>query len=236
MPIESLFLEEEITDRLQQNGYVLIPGWRREETTVDLAHSIGVVVDMQALLPKSNIPTVQILEPRPQTESPKNRYSGVFGLNDFPLHSDLAHWKRPPRYFLLRCQKGSQAVATKILSASTLSSAVDRPTLKRALVRPRSVGSKAHLCLLPLVFGGGPTNIRGFRWDSIFLVPMNSAANRLTEFMHTQAWDLSKSLNLVERGDTLIIDNWRVLHGRSKILSADIDRRLERVYLWEIYK
>lgn len=31
-----------------------------------------------------------------------NTYSGLFGLEEFPLHTDLAHWHSPPRYILLR--------------------------------------------------------------------------------------------------------------------------------------
>jgi hypothetical protein len=32
-------------------------------------------------------------------------------------------------------------------------------------------------------------------------------------------------------GSVLIIDNWRVLHGRGNAAEADIDRRLLRVYV-----
>lgn len=35
-------------------------------------------------------------------------------------------------------------------------------------------------------------------------------------------------------GDTLIIDNWTTLHGRSEVEKSSNDRVIERVYLREI--
>ena len=228
-----LTLGKNIASRLYRSGYVLIRGWRREETTIAIGQSIGAVVDIHALLPQNNIASVQTLEPRTEAASSLYRYSGVFGLNEFPLHTDLAHWMRPPRYFVLRCQNGSQAVTTRLLASSTLASVLGARTLGRALVRPRRRGPNTALCLLPLVFFSD--GVYAFRWDSLFLVPMNEAAHQVAKLMRTQAWHLSEALTLAESGDTLIVDNWRVLHGRSKVPLADIDRRLERVYLSEIH-
>ena len=91
------------------------------------------------------------------------------------------------------------------------------------------------LCLLPLRFCVDGTY--GFRWDPLFLVPMNASASRVAEIMSTNTWDQSQllSLTLSRRGDTLVIDNWRCLHGRSRVSVIDRERRLERVYLSEIH-
>ena len=221
------------SERLRRDGYVLLPQWRRDETTIAIGHKIGVVTDIQALLPHSNIPTVQTLEPRNETKSSNNHYSGIFGLNEFPLHTDLAHWARPPRYFILRCQNGSRSVVTKLLAFSTLVTLLNTEMLHQALVRPRRAGRNGMLCLLPLMFH--VDGVSGFRWDSLFLVPVNEAAKKVAEIILTRAWHFSGSVTLAERGDTLIVDNWRLLHGRGRISMIDIDRRLERVYLSEIY-
>ena len=228
-------LGQNITAHLHRNGYVLLPSWRREQTTIAIGRSIGAVVDIQALLPQSGIHTVQTLKPRQEDGSLNNRYSGTYSLDEFPLHTDLAHWTRPPRYFLLRCQNGSSTVATKLLANSTLLSVMGASTLNRALVRPRRAAGDDPLCLLPLVFFA--ENLYGFRWDPLFLVSMNAASNRVAQIMSNHAWYQSKlvSLTLAERGDTLIVDNWRFLHGRSRVSPADIDRRLERIYLSEIH-
>jgi alpha-ketoglutarate-dependent taurine dioxygenase len=65
---------------------------------------------------------------------------------------------------------------------------------------------------------------------------MNEAAKRVNRFMASYSWD-NKCLNYVylsQPGDTLIIDNWRMLHGRSAVQQSEKDRLLERAYLSDI--
>ena len=224
-----------ITCQLNQNGYILLPEWRREENTISIARMIGTVVQLRSVFPQSNLPTVQILEPKSKIDSLSSRYSGTYGLAEFPFHTDLAHWFRPPRYLLLRCCKGAQTVTTRILILSAIGSMLGMNTLQRALVRPRRSGSNGSLCLLPLLFFDNDTY--GFRWDSLFLVPMNKLADQVADIISTISNDATKfaSLTLVNCGDTLIIDNWRCLHSRSKVSMIDLNRRIERVYLSDIY-
>lgn len=226
--------KEHIATQLNQSGYVMLPKWRSEERTMSIAESLGTVVDMETLLPQSDIPTVQTLTPSDKTISSSNNYTDTYGLSEFPLHTDLAHWAQPPRYFMLRCQKGSPEVATKILPCSALNSILETSILRRALAKPRRTGQGEALLLLPLVFRAG--NVCGFRWDSLFLVPMNRAATLVADALSGRLWIESevKSLTLTTNGDTVIIDNWRCLHGRSEVPANEMDRKLERVYLSEI--
>ena len=222
-----------IADQMYENGYVLLNNWRYGETTTTVGRSTGTVIDIRSLLPRSGIPTIQTLKPRRRINSSGNRYSGTYGLDEFPLHTDLAHWVCPPRYLMLRCLKGSHAVVTRLLSNSVLAAMLTPDGLHRALARPRRPGRNGVLCLLPLMFC--VEGISGFRWDPLFLVPMNRAANRVAEFMSTSSCYHSKSVVLSKPGDTLIVDNWRCLHGRSKVSVVDLDRQIERIYLSEIY-
>lgn len=41
---------------------------------------------------------------------------------------------------------------------------------------------------------------------------------------------------LNQPGDTLLIDNWQMLHGRGEVLAQGTIRRIERVYLSEIFQ
>ncbi|MXW44083.1 MAG: TauD/TfdA family dioxygenase [Candidatus Dadabacteria bacterium] len=226
---------EYIVAQLNQNGYVMLHEWRSEEKTISIARSLGTVVDIKTLLPESKHPTVQSLTPGYKTESSSNNYTGTYGLGEFPMHTDLAHWAQPPRYFMLRCQKGSPEVTTNILPCSALNSILEMSTLRRALTKPRQTGQGNIPFLLPLVFRAG--NVCGFRWDSLFLVPMNKAAVQVADILSRVLWVKLRmeSLTLVKNGDTVIIDNWRCLHGRSKVPESEMDRKLERVYLSEVY-
>ena len=226
---------QDIADRVHRNGYVLVRNLCPDQTTIDIGRSLGAVVDVGTLMPQSGILIVQTLMPRHESQSPSNQYSGTYGLAEFPLHTDLAHWARPPRYFVLRCKIGSNVVATRLLPYSALTLALEAVVIRRAVVRPRHTPRNGIQCLLPLVFPVGDGF--GFRWDPLFLVPMNTPAQRLAETMSTDAWDQTKliTFNLMDLGDTLIVDNWRFLHGRSHVPTTDISRHLERVYLSEFY-
>lgn len=225
----------DITAKLHKRGYVFVPDWKADKATIAVANSLGAVVEMQTLLPQSSIPTVQQLRPRLTVESARNRYSGKFGLEDFPPHTDLAHWAVPPRYFLLRCKAKSPRVVTRLLSGSVLVSTMGAANLRRALVRPRRPPRGGVICLLPVMFRAG--EIEGMRWDSLFLAPMNQAAfavaQALSDIATNSAW--TTEITLVQPGDTLIVDNWRCLHGRGPVRPNELDRRLERVYLSELH-
>jgi hypothetical protein len=233
MTVES---DSDVTVAMHRKGYFVAPRWRRNRSTIDVSRSVGTVLDVGSLLPGSGIPTVQTLKPRPSTESPANQYSGRYGLDAFPLHTDLAHWARPPRYFVLRCRVGSRAVATTLLPTSTVVSNLGMEMLRRAVVRPRHPPRTGVECPLPIVFAAG--SVAGFRWDPLFLVPMNQPAQRLADVMLTTEWDRSDlvTLTLADAGDTVVVDNWRFLHGRSSVSDTDVGRHVERVYLTELHK
>src|SRR6185369_1649393 len=179
-------------------------------------------------------PTVQILRPQAADESTPNKYSGMFGMNEFPLHTDLAHWARPPRFFILRSLIGSECVSTNLLPASAVIAEVGHDKVRRALTRPRRWPIDKRPCLLPLIFfdKGEP----GFRWDSRFLIPVNEPGRDVARVMSNAAQDTPNLLTtkLVQAGDTLIVDNWRMLHGRSRVPPLGLGRVLQRLYLSEL--
>lgn len=211
-----------------------MPEWQNHLALLEIGHSIGKALDVLSIIPWSGIPTVQLLVPRHDSECAKTLYSGTYGLRDFPLHTDLAHWSKPPRYFVLRCIVGAKNVFTRLLPSSALLSTLGMGTLRRALVRSRRPARSGVHCLLPLVFSAEDSF--GLRWDPLFLIPMNQAARQMSEVMSTESWDRTELLTfaLTKPGDTLIVDNWRYLHGRSNVSSDDMSRCLERIYVSEI--
>ena len=171
-----------LSHQLQDDGYAFISQWHSDRSTCDVASLVGTIIDLDQMLPRSGIPTVQKIKPRKECEAPKSQYSGVFGLGEFPLHTDLAHWAKPPRYFMLRCIHGIPDVATRLLPASAVVDAVGHAVLRRALVKPRrSSRYGGNAGLLTLAFASGQT--LGLRWDLLFLTPMNPAARHVMDFM-----------------------------------------------------
>ena len=165
----------------------------------------------------------------PKAASTPNTYSGIFGLGRFPFHTDLAHWQVPPRYLLLRCLKGYVDVPTMLLDGLTVVAEMGSETMGRALVKPRRPQS-GEVHLLRLRQSGAEADI--IRWDQAYLKP----ASRIGEdvFERVQAYVETATptpVAMVDDGDVLVIDNWRMLHSRPAIPEDRRDRHLERVYL-----
>jgi len=220
--------------QLQDDGSVFLPRWHNARTTYEIGCLVGHVIDIDTLLPEGGIPTVQTLQPRTTSEASNNRYSGVFGLDEFPLHTDLAHWAKPPRYLMLRCKRGAANVATTLLPASAVERTVGQTDLRRALVKPRRPSRSGRTSLLTLSFFAN--DIFGLRWDSLFLTPVNPTADRVIREVagSGKQWPEIRSIFLRSPGDTVLIDNWRMLHGRGRVTPGST-RIIERLYLSEIH-
>ena len=209
-----------LISELNEYGFAHIKYTDPDESTISIASKIGKPIAINGLQ------LIQTLIPRKQENSPKNIYSGNFGLNAFPLHSDLAHWYIPPKYFLLRCIVPDKSVATLILHKNYVIR--DLLNINNGLFKPRRrIDNK--IFILKLIQGDI------FRWDEIFLTPINQEAMNISKyFTNLKDSKLIVEIKLMKVGEMLIINNWNVLHGRSAIPELDSNRIIERVYLEEI--
>src|SRR5882757_6334493 len=114
---------------LARDGYVFLERWHPNITIDQLATQSGRQQYFQGHGQSEK------LVPRESTDP--NNYSGIFGLNAFPLHTDMAHWPNPPRYLMLRCVKGHGEVSTDLLDSIEIIKLVGRSMLSRSLVKPR---------------------------------------------------------------------------------------------------
>lgn len=226
---------EHLVDELKRDGFAFIPSWSPNSKTHEVAEFLGKIIELAKVSDSYSIKTVQALEPRCNQTGGNRVYSDIFGLNKFPLHTDLAYWREPPHYLLLRCLRGSSEVHTKILNVGVVERTAGELVMQRALVKPRRLPHNMPVCVLPLRPTGLGNN--SIRWDSVFLKPVNEAASRFFDVMARLDNNTTLGINvpLVNHGDTLVIDNWRVLHGRSSVPSHAEMRRIERVYLSSLH-
>jgi len=215
----------DVKQELSEKGFVFIPRWKLELSINELASNVGKVVKISDYLNHSMIPDVQKVTPKERESSIKSHYSGEFGLNAFPLHTDLAHWGKPPKYIMMRCINGNERVATKVLPLNIIWEILQDHGLRRAVVKTRG----RRCCLLPLLFNTNEEQC--IRWDSHFLEPVNESASVIRDLMLSKkVWDLAIDIKLKNFGDTLILNNHSHFHGRSKVSSDCVDRELERIY------
>jgi alpha-ketoglutarate-dependent taurine dioxygenase len=216
-----------LKEDLEASGYVCFKTAKSNNSSVEIASQLGIVDSVEGLAP------VQTLIPRDQRDAPLNTYSGNFGRNEFPLHTDLAHWSRPPRYFLLRCIRGSKHVSTRLFDGSLVVRALGTDALRTAIVQPRR-SMRNGKQLLPLLGRCREVSRNFLRWDSIYLRPASLKSSKVfsnvLEFLRACQ---PLEIFLLDHGDMLLVDNWRFLHGRSTAQFDDF-RCIERIYLKEV--
>ncbi|ERL01334.1 hypothetical protein O999_23145 [Pseudomonas putida LF54] len=228
MSLQEQPVESTVSSALNCHGYIFLKAWQPEVSTLELACSIGAVVDMEKIARSYRIGNVQALKPRESDSSSPHSYSAVYGHNDFPLHTDYAHWGTPPRFLMLRCRTGDPSVSTYLLPSSCIAEYASH-IIDRAIVAPRRKHSAQSIC--PLAARYRKAGQLGFRWDSLFLRPVNQAAEALAEVVQTRSKVDRVAIALCDPGDTLIIDNWNMLHGRSEVPQRALNRHIERIYL-----
>lgn len=170
----------------------------------------------------------QSLRPSTRSEARPYSYSSTFGSDEFPLHSDFAHYRQPPRYILLRCAESGGNVGTTVLDARPVIEAVGALALRRALVVPRRKvqGRRSILRLLE-----SDAASRLFRWDRLFLEPASAAGASAFKQVDAILCAAGPTVVVLERGEMLLIDNWNSVHGRTLVPHDARERHVERVFL-----
>lgn len=89
--------------------------------------------------------------------------------------------------------------------------------------------------LLRLVERADSVGTFRIRWDSLYLRPATqSSAEVFAQMLHFTMNANSVEIILLRKGDTLLIDNWRMLHGRSSTNHNALTRHIERAYMGSI--
>lgn len=154
-----------LRQELIEKGYVSFSS-DPNESMLEVAQRIGNIFKVPTM------PLIQTLTPRLKENESDNTYSGNFGVNEFPFHTDLAHWYVPPRYLFLRSIVPAADVETKLIDSKEICNGIDACVLKRAHFKPRKKLDRTAN-LIKIKQDGM------FRWDSIFIEPANSAAKDL---------------------------------------------------------
>jgi L-asparagine oxygenase len=213
----------ELIRGVQDRGFVFREQLLLGVSTEKLAQAIGEPIRLGAHSP------VHTLTPKSQDEAGQNTYSGNYGLGMFPLHTDMANWHAPPRYLMLRCLVGAEDVATVVVDPRPIIDRIGIENLARALVKPRRRVA-GRMWLLPLAERRDEDAM--IRWDERYLQPASRAGAFYTAQIRERLLTVAIcSIFLAKQGDTVVIDNWRMLHGRAAVPEGSRSRRIERVYL-----
>lgn len=207
---------------LRELGWVKLASDARNETalssrTLMLAEDLGTPV-------KGRISQmVEPLVPKVPEEAHPASLSQKYGLGAFPFHADTSHWTVPARFLILSCVSlGKCMVPTLLVCRDTVLSTEDERALARSAVFLVKNGRNSFYSS---ILGMGRDFIR---YDPGCMEPQTlDAVEALRLFSHERVAPFIKKVNW-EPGDSIVIDNWHMLHARAAINPNSSSRLLLR--------
>ncbi|WP_457936909.1 TauD/TfdA family dioxygenase [Mesorhizobium sp. 10J20-29] len=167
----------------------------------------------------------EVIEPHSADAAHPRSLSARYGLGALPFHTELSHRTRPCRYLLLGCiDPGSPAAATMLLDWQTLGFSPEELNLLEAT--PVLVRSGRRSFYTTILAPGGAF----LRYDPGCLEAVDQRGRIALALIDNRIAAASPQAHQWRQGDILIIDNWRVLHGRSPS-DPGSGRRLARVLI-----
>jgi hypothetical protein len=150
--------------------------------------------------------------------------SKIHDFGEFPLHVDTAHWPTPCRYVMLACVSPGSA---------------DRPTFILDTWRlPLTDLQTSLLHSTPLRVTNGRNSFfstilsksRSFvRFDPGCMTSTSTDGSMALAVLSRENWsDYIETVDW-QAGKVVVINNWRLLHGRSQADHPDKDRKLLRI-------
>lgn len=169
----------------------------------------------------------EILRPLAQSDAHPRSLSAIFGTGQLPFHTELAHRRQPCRYLLLGCLgPGEPASATLLVDWNRIGlDERDFALLENAPILVRTGRRSFYSTILP--------KRRDFlRFDPGCMEAIDRRGAEAMRLMEERLAAARADRQDWRTGDMLLVDNWRILHGREPS-NAGNGRRLARVLIDE---
>jgi hypothetical protein len=150
--------------------------------------------------------------------------SMIHAVGEFPLHNDTAHWLTPCRYVMLACvSPGSGSRPTLLMDTRRLPLNEHQSSLLHST--PLRVTNGRNSFFTTIL-----SKARLFvRFDPGCMTATTTDGGQALAVLARRNWpDHIETIDW-ESGTVLVIDNWRMLHGRGHADCPDSDRRLLRI-------
>jgi hypothetical protein len=167
----------------------------------------------------------ELIQPQTSEVAHPRSLSAQYGLNALPFHVELSYRTRPCRYLLLGCiDPGSPGTLTKLLDWRTLGfSPKELHLLESAPILVRSGRRSFYSTILCY-------SRTLLRYDPGCLEAVDERGRAVLRLVEHRLALGSSRFHEWRRGDILIIDNWRILHGRGPTQQGS-GRRLARLLI-----
>jgi len=173
---------------------------------------------------RSGGPVCDTLSPTRAEEAKPRSLSKIYDVGEFPLHTDMAHWVTPCRYVILACVScGSANRPTLLIDTRRLSLTGRQTSLLHTTPLRVKNGRRSFFST---IFSKGRSFVR---FDPGCMQPVTSDGEEALALLTRQNWpDFIETVKW-EPHAVIVIDNWRMLHGRAHRHCAGRDRKLLRI-------
>ena len=167
----------------------------------------------------------EIISPKASEIAHPRSMSAHYGLGELPLHTELSHRRRPCRFVLLGClEPGEPPTATLLLDWQLIGfSQNELLLLESAPVLVRNGRKSFYSTIL------SPER-RFFRFDPACLEAVDERGRQVLQIVARKLTTATPVAHSWCRGDILVFDNWRILHGREPA-KQNSERRLARMLI-----
>jgi hypothetical protein len=209
---------------LESRGWVsfAFPSFTEQELReqlLSLATSLGTAVTT-----RTGGGLCDMLLPIEAHEAKTRSLSKLHAVAEFPLHIDTAHWLTPCRFVILACiSPGSASRPSLILDTRRIPLDEHESTLLHTT--PFRVANGRNSFFSTIM-----SKSRTFlRLDPGCMTATTPNGDMVLAILTHKNWPNHIESVQWEAGKVVVLDNWRVLHGRGNADGPDFDRKLLRV-------
>jgi Taurine catabolism dioxygenase TauD, TfdA family len=167
----------------------------------------------------------EVIQPQSKEAAHPRSLSALYGLNALPFHAELSHRPSPCRYLLLGCiDPGFPSATTMLLDWRSIGFSSDElRLLEAAPVFVRAGRRSFYSTLLP-------PDHRFLRYDPGCIEAVDNRGRNALRIVEHRLDGAHPLTHAWRRGGILVIDNWRILHGRGPSDESS-GRRLARILI-----
>jgi hypothetical protein len=224
--IEEHCIEQPVVDRrlLETRGWVSFRIAAQRESDLAsrllrLATELGTPTAT-----RSNGSLCDTLLPTQADDAKPRSLSKIHAVGEFPLHNDTAHWLTPCRYVMLACvSPGSGNRPTLLMDARQLPLNERQNSLLHGT--PLRVTNGRNSFFSTILSKSRPF----VRFDLGCMTAVTPDGRETLGVLSRNNWSDHVATLHWASGTVLVIDNWRILHGRGHAGRPDSDRKLLRI-------
>ena len=188
---------------------------------LSIANHLGVVVPS-----RTGNSICETLIPTAAHQAKVSSLSRIYSTGEFPLHIDTAHWVTPCRYVVLCClSPGSATRPTLLLDVRRLPLDAQQTSLLQST--PIRITNGRNSFFSTILSKNRPF----VRFDPGCMTPITLEGGYALSILTRENWPTYIEPIYWQAGMVVVIDNWRMLHGRAHAQCPDLDRKLLRILI-----